>query len=154
MPFALPTTRLLAQWTEEQELPFEQRRMLQCEFQEGSDGNTKLLLVLADSAMLRRATILLNNQPVFSDTTFSIVRYKLSFLTLLGLDEEGHGESLLWAFLPDETEETFTRVRSSGQHAYNVKKGEVFFGRHLNRQGSNLLPDSFGGHGAGVSKSQ
>jgi hypothetical protein len=117
MPFALPTTRLLALWTEEQELPFEQRRMLQCEFQEGSDGNTKLLLVLADSAMLRRATILLNNQPVFSDTTFSIVRYKLSFLTLLGLDEEGHGESLLWAFLPDETEETFARVLTTWKAA-------------------------------------
>jgi hypothetical protein len=82
MPFALPTTRMLVQWTEEQKLPFEQRKMLQCEFQEDSDGNTKLLLVLADSAILRRATVLLNNQPVFSDsdTTFSIVRYKLSFL--------------------------------------------------------------------------
>jgi hypothetical protein len=69
-----------------------------------------MLLVLADSEMLWRATVLLNDQPVLSDTTFSIVRYKLSFLTLLGLDEEGHGESLLWSFLPDETEGTFTRV--------------------------------------------
>jgi hypothetical protein len=101
---------LLAQWTEEQELPCEQRRMLRCEFQEDSDGSAKLLLVLADSAMLRQATVLLSDQPVFSDTTFSIVRYKLSFRTLLGLDEEGHGASLLWAFLPDETEETFTCV--------------------------------------------
>jgi hypothetical protein len=36
----------------------------------------------------------------------------------------------------------------------NVKKGEVLFGRHLNRQGGNLLPGCLGGHGAGVSKSQ
>jgi hypothetical protein len=99
------------------EAAFEQRKMLQCEFQEDSDGNTKLLLVLADSAMLRRATVLLNNQPVFSDTMFSIVRYKLSFLTLLGLDEEGHGESLLWAFLPDETEATFTCVLTTWKAA-------------------------------------
>jgi hypothetical protein len=67
--------------------------------------------------MLRRSTVLLNNRPVFSDTTFSIVRYKLSFLTLQGLDEEGHGESLLWAFLPNETDETFTRVLCSWKAA-------------------------------------
>jgi hypothetical protein len=110
-------TQLFEQWTEEQELPFKQRSMLLCEFQEDQNGNTKLLLVLADSEMLQRATILLNDQPVFSDTTFSIVRYKLSFLTLLGLDEEGHGECLLWAFLPDETEETFTRVLTTWKAA-------------------------------------
>jgi hypothetical protein len=77
----------------------------------------KLLLVPADNEMLRRATVLLNDQPVFSDTTFSIVRYKLSFLTLLGLDEEGHGESLLWFFLPDETEEIFTCVLTTRKAA-------------------------------------
>jgi hypothetical protein len=104
---------LFVRWTEEQELPLEQRSMLLCEFKEDNNGNTTLFLVLADSEMLRRSTVLLNNQPVLSDTTFSIVRYKLSFPTLLGLDEEGHGESPLWAFLPDETEETFTRVLST-----------------------------------------
>jgi hypothetical protein len=62
-------------------------------------------------------TVLLNDQPVFSDTTFSIVRSKLSFLPLLGLDEEGHGESLFWSFLPDETEETFTRVLTTWKAA-------------------------------------
>jgi hypothetical protein len=108
---------LFVQWTEEQELPLEQRSMLLCEFKEDNNGNTTLFLVLAESEMLRRSTVLLNNQPVFSDITFSIVRYKLSFLTLLGVDEEGHAESLLWAFLPDETEETFTRVLSTWKAA-------------------------------------
>jgi hypothetical protein len=84
-------SQLVVQWTEEHELPFKQRSMLLRELQEDATGNTKLLLVLADSEMLRGATILLNDQPVFSNTTFRAVRDKLSFLYLLGLDEEGHG---------------------------------------------------------------
>jgi hypothetical protein len=98
VPAPVVNAELLVQWTEEQELPLEQRCMLLCEFQEDNRGNTTLLLVLADGEMLRRATVLLNNQPVFSDTTFSIVRYKLSFLKLLGLDKEGHGESCFGRF--------------------------------------------------------
>jgi hypothetical protein len=107
----------VVQWTEEHELPFKQRSMFLRELQEDTTGNIKLLLVLADSEMLRGATILLKDQPVFSDTTFRIVHYNLSFLSSLGLDEEGHGESLLGAFLPDEPQETFTRVLTTWKAA-------------------------------------
>jgi hypothetical protein len=54
---------LFVQWTEEQELPFDQRCMLLCEFQEDNSGNTALLLVIADSEMLRRATVLAGQHP-------------------------------------------------------------------------------------------
>jgi hypothetical protein len=98
------------QFTFEQGRPECERTMLHCQFTTADDGHAKVLLVLADQDMLHRSAELGHGQPVFMDTTFSIVRYKMSFLTLIALDEEGRGEPVLWAFLPDEQQCTFERV--------------------------------------------
>jgi len=98
------------QYEEEQLKPAEERIILHCAVTETDDGLTRLLLIVADHDMLQRARELAHQQPLFMDTTFAIVRYKLSFLTLLALDEEGRGEPVCWAFLPDEQETTITEV--------------------------------------------
>jgi hypothetical protein len=80
------------------------------QFTTAENGHAKVLLVLADQDMLHRSAELGHGQSVFMDTTSSIVRYKMSFLTLIALDEKGRGEPVLWAFLPDEQQCTFECV--------------------------------------------
>jgi hypothetical protein len=98
------------QFTFEQGQPECERTMLHCQFTTAGDGHAKVLLVLAYQDMLHRSAELGHGQPVFMHTTFSIVRYKMSFLALIALDEEGRGDPVLWAFLPDEQQCTFEHV--------------------------------------------
>jgi hypothetical protein len=86
------------QSTFEQGRPECERTMLHCQFTTADNGHAKVLLVLADQDMLHRSAELGHGQPVFMDTTFSIVWYKMSFLTLIPLDEEGRGEPLCGHF--------------------------------------------------------
>lgn len=108
------------QHVEEQQRSPAERVILHCDISETSDGETRMLLILADEDMLQRARVLADRQPLFMDTTFAVVRYKLSFLTLLG--EEGRGEPVCWAFLPDEQDSTITEASRIWRNAVIAEK--------------------------------
>lgn len=82
---------------QEKELDESERTILRCHVCTKDKGNTSMLLILADQDMLERAVALWNGQPLFMDTTCAIVRYKLSCLTVLALDEAGDGEPVCGA---------------------------------------------------------
>jgi hypothetical protein len=44
------------------------------------------------------------------DATFDIARYKLTFLTILVMNNHNYGIPVCWAFIPNEHEVTIKRV--------------------------------------------
>jgi hypothetical protein len=60
--------------------------------------------------MQRRALRWGHGRPFFMDTTFGIAHYKFPFLTILVMNNECHGVSVCWAFLPNEKEATIAGV--------------------------------------------
>jgi hypothetical protein len=71
---------------------------------------TKITMAMANQRMLQAAVQYGSKRPLFMDTTFAMNRYKFSFLSILAMDDHGHGLPVCWAIMPDEKLDTITAV--------------------------------------------
>ena len=124
------------QTIKDSQLPPEDQRCLYSEFKiakrtESVNGTeveqeyTQLTLVLADKRMLETACKYGHQRPFLMDTTFAMVKYKGSFLTILVLDHSYKVIPVCWAFLPDEKANTIIIVLTAFLSALRKYRPEI-----------------------------